>query len=135
MSLYGLAVAHGLFDVVHEDTAALQAEFAGDELAVAIHKERGWQHADAAVAVGNGILADQDGVVDVHFLRELRYFFGAGVVHGHADDLKSLRAILFLHLYKPRHFDLAGTAIRCPGIEQNRFATKIGELEILTIER
>src|SRR5882762_6144371 len=36
LSLYRLTLAHGLFDVVDEDAAALQAEFAGDELAVAI---------------------------------------------------------------------------------------------------
>jgi len=34
-----LALAEGLFYVVYEDAAALQTEFAGDELAVAIHKK------------------------------------------------------------------------------------------------
>src|SRR5208283_1938066 len=118
-----------------EDAAALQTEFAGDELAVAVHKERGWQHAHSAVALANRFFAEQDGVVDAQFLRELSDVFGAGVVHGHADDLKALRAVLLLQLDKPGHLDLARAAIGRPEIEQNGLAAKVGELEVLAIER
>src|SRR5208282_672302 len=133
-SLYRLALAHGLLDVVHEHAAALQAEFTGDELAVAIQKKRGGQHTDV-VAITDGDFADQDGVIDAHFLGEFGDVFGAGVVIGYADDLESLRAVFLLQLDKPRHFDLAGAAISRPEIEQNRFAAKVGELEVLAIER
>src|SRR6266478_907466 len=134
-SLYCLALAEGLFDVVHEDAAALQAEFAGDEPAVTVHEKRCGQHADTAVALSNRFLAEQDGVVDAHFLGEFGDVFGAGVVHGYADDLESLRAVFFLQLDKPWHLDLAWAAIGRPEVEQNGFAAKVGELEILAVER
>src|SRR5208282_6666637 len=85
LSLYRLALAQGPLDMVDEYAAALQAKFAGDELAVAIQKKRGREHADAAISVCNGIFADQDGVVDSHFLGEFCDVFSAGVVHGYAD--------------------------------------------------
>ena len=40
-----------------------------------------------------------------------------------------------MQLDKPRHLDLAGTAIGRPEIEQNGFAAKIRELEVLAVER
>src|SRR6266436_171368 len=134
-SLYCLALAEGLLDVVHEDAAALQAEFAGDELAVTVHEKRCGQHADTAVALPNRFLAEQDRVVDAHFLGEFGDVFGAGVVHGYADDLESLGAVFFLQLDEPRHFDLAGAAIRRPEVEQDGFAAEAGELEALAVER
>src|SRR5208282_1589054 len=121
--------------MVDEYAAALQAEFAGDELAVAIQKKSGRQNTDAAVALANGLFADQDGVVDAHLLREFGDVFGAGVVHGYAHDLESLRAVFFLQFDKPRHFDLAGLAICCPEIEQDGFAAQVGELEVFSVER
>src|ERR1019366_1773789 len=134
-SLYRLALAQGLLDGVDEDAAALQAEFAGDQLAVAVDEIRCGQHADAAVAFANRFFAEQDGVVDAHFLCEFSDVFGAGIVHGYADDLEALWAVFFLQLDKPRHLDLAGTAIRGPEIKQNGFAAKVGELELFAIER
>src|SRR5208337_5267795 len=109
---------------------ALQAELAGDELAVAVHKERGRQDADSAVALANGLFAEQDGVVDTHLLRELGDVFSAGIVHGYADDLEALRAVFFLQLDEPRHLDFAGLAICRPEIEQNGLAAEVGELEV-----
>ena len=120
--------------MVYEDAAALQTEFAGDELAVAVQKKRGRQHADASVALANRFFAEQDGVVDAQFLGEFSDVFGAGVVHGYAHDLEPLRAVFILQLDKPRHLDLAGTAIRRPEIEQHGFAAKVGELEVLAVE-
>src|ERR1035437_8749131 len=134
-SLCRLALAQGLLDVVDADAAALQAEFARDELAVAVDEIRCGQHADAAVAFANRFFAKQDGAVDAHLLREFSDIFGAGIVHGYADDREALRAVFFLQLDKPRHLDLAGTAIRGPEIEQNGFAAQVGELELFAIER
>src|ERR1035438_7370565 len=110
MSLYGLTLAHGLLDMVHEHAAAHQAEFAGDELAVAVQEKRGRQNTDF-VAIADGVFADQDGVIDAHFLGEPGDVFDTGVVIGYADDLESLRAVFFLQLDKPRHLDLARAAI------------------------
>src|SRR5208283_4284046 len=111
-----------------------QTEFTGDDPAVAVQKKRRGQNTDV-VAIADGVFADQDRVVDAHFLREFGDFFSAGVVIGYADDLEALRAVFLLQLDKPRHLDLAGAAIRRPEIEQNRFAAKVGELEVLAIER
>src|SRR5271165_559534 len=117
MSLYRLALAHGLLDMVDEHAAALQAEFAGDDFAVTVQEEGGRKHTDAAIALADRFLAQQDGIIHSHFLDEFGDLVGAGVVHGYADDLESLRAVFFLQLNKPGHFNLAGAAISRPEIE------------------
>src|SRR5271169_1578525 len=121
--------------MVDEDAAALQAEFTGYDLAVAIHEKRGGQRIDAAVALSDGLCAEQNGVVDAHFLGEFGDVFGGGVVHGDAYDLESLRAVFILQLDKPRHLDFAGTTISGPEIEQNGFTAQAGEFEVLAVER
>ncbi len=130
-----MALVHGLFDVVDEDAAALQAEFAGDDLTVAVHEKGGGQHANAAVAVGDRVFADQNGVIDAHILGKFGDIVGAGIVHGYADDLESIGAVFFLELDKPGHLDLAGTAVGCPEIEQDGFAAQIREFDALAVER
>jgi len=134
LSLYRVALAQGFFEVVHEIATAAQAEFAGGYLAVAVHKKCCGQNADAAVAIGNGIFANQDGIIDAHFFGELCDLFIAGIVHGYADDLESLGTVFFLELDKPGHLDFAGSAVSCPEIEKNGLAAKIGELEALAVE-
>src|ERR1700692_1505414 len=57
LRLHCLTLAHRFLYVVHKDTAALQPELPGNELAIAIQKECGWQHADAAVALANGFFS------------------------------------------------------------------------------
>src|SRR5450631_3403558 len=120
-----MALAEGLFDIVHEIAATAQTEFAGDEFAVAVQEESCGEDANSTVALSYGFFSDEDGVVDAHFFREFGDVFGAGVVHGNAHDLETLGAVFFLELDKPRHLDLAGAAIGCPEIEQDGLAAQI----------
>ena len=130
-----MALAQGLFDVVDEDTAALQAEFTGDQLAIAIQEERGWQHADAAIVLSDRFFSDKNGIVDAHFPSEFRDVFSAGVVHGYADDLETLWAVFLLQFDKPGHLDLARSAIGRPEVEENRFAAQVGKFELFSVQR
>lgn len=130
-----MALVHSLFDMVDEDAAALQAEFAGDDLAVAVHKKCRGQHADAAIAVGDRVFADQNGVIDAHILGKFGDIVGAGIVHGYTDDLESVGAVFLLQLDKPGHLDLAGPAVSRPEIEQNGLAAQVREFDVLAVER
>ena len=58
-----------------------------------------------------------------------------GVIHGNADDLKSLPGELILKLNEPRHLDFAGTAPGRPEVEQDGFATEVREAPGFAVER
>lgn len=71
---------------------------------------------------------DHDGIVDAELAAER--FDGAGVViHGHADDLQSLIAVLGLPLDEVGDFLAAGRAPGGKEIEQDDFAGVIGKAE------
>ena len=72
MRLYWFAKC--LFDVVHKDTAALQAKFAGNEFAITIDEERGWKHVHPAITLAHRLFAQQNRVVHSHFMGELANF-------------------------------------------------------------
>ena len=87
------------------------------------------QSGDAAVLVADRFFSDQDGIVHAHILGEFADVFLAGVIHGDADDLQSLRAVLFLQVDEPGHFDFAGAAPGRPEVEQHGLAAKVGEAQ------
>jgi hypothetical protein len=111
--------------VVHKYAAALQAKLASQDFAVAINEERGWKHADAAITLPYRFLTQQNRVIDPHILGKPGNIVRAGVVHGDAHNLQSLRAIFFLQLDKPWHLDLAGTAPGGPEVEQDSLAMQV----------
>ncbi len=123
LCLHG-AVAKGVFDVIHENTTALQSEFPGQYFSVAIEEEGGGQDVDTAVAQSDRFFAEQDGIIYAHVFCELCNVVGAGVVHGNADNLKSLRAIFLLEFDEPGHFYFAGSTVGSPKIQQNSFAAQ-----------
>src|ERR1700704_2889721 len=136
LRLYWLALAECLFDVVDKDTAALQAKLACYQLAFAVNEECGRQHANAAIALADRVLPEQDGVVYSELPGELRDVSAVGIlVHGHADDLETLWAVFLLQFDKPGHLDFAWLAPGGPKIEQDGLATEIGELHALAFKR
>ncbi len=77
----------------------------------------------------------QDGIIDSHILGELGDVFLAGIIHGDADDLQSLRSVLVLQFDEPRHFDFARTAPGGPEIQQHGLTAQVGQAHALAVER
>lgn len=57
-----------------------------------------------------------------------------GVARRDTNDLQSSRAVGFLELYKPRYFSDARRTPGGPKIEDDRFATKIGQTYMAAVE-
>src|SRR5579871_1116573 len=66
----GCLLPECFLDVIHKEAAALQAEFAGDNLAVAVDEESCRQYVHSAVSLANSFLPDQYRIVNAHFLHE-----------------------------------------------------------------
>ncbi len=91
----------GALNVLLDLIALRLAEDAIDHDAVAVDIKRGGQILDAAVLLGDLLLAEQDGIVDGVFGGELLHILLVAIIHGDADDLQSLRAIALLQFDEP----------------------------------
>ena len=89
--------------------------------AVAIDQECDRQPEDSAIELSGFRGAHYDGIVHVKLLVESAGRVGT-VVHGDADNLQSLVAILLLQFGEMRSLDAAGLAPASPKIEKNQFA-------------
>ena len=97
-------------------------------MALAVDEEGDGQAKDSVVEFANLRVAHDDRIVDFEFTNEGRDGVG-GVVHGDADDLQALRAVLVLQLDEEGSFFAAGRAPGRPEVEQNYFSAIVGERE------
>ena len=121
-------------DVLLDFIAPRLAEDAIQHDAVAVDVERGGQIVDAAVLVGDLLLADEDGIVDGVFGGELHHILRVAIIHGDADDLQSLAAVALLQLDEPGNLLLAGRAPGGPEVEHHGLAAQIAELHGVSLE-
>ena len=103
------------------------------DTAFPIDDEVNRQAENSAKFVGEFVVAEGDGVIQSVLLVELAHRLGV-VVHGDADYLEALRAVLVLHFGKVGNFFAAGSAPSRPEIEQHHFASIVGERKLAALE-
>ena len=89
--------------------------------AIAVEQERYGQSEHSSILFANSGIAHHDGVVHLELLRK-RPDRVRAVVHGNADDLKSVGAVFVLQFDKTGNLLTAGNAPRGPEIEKDDLA-------------
>src|SRR5689334_11535532 len=106
-----------------------QTDVHGGDLSFAVNHESRGQSLHPAVELRDGVIADNDAVIDAELGHERLDHLPAFVIHGDADDFKAAVAELALKLLQPRNLDLAGPAPGGPEVEQDHLALVIREAD------
>ena len=94
-----------------------------------IDDKAGGQRIKAAVELRDGIVAEQNAVVDF-VIGDVRLDGGPAVfIHGNAEHGEALRFVTLLKFGEPGNFDAARPAPGGPEIEKNHFAAIIGQFD------
>jgi len=98
-------------------------------LARLIDDKAGGQGIEAAVELRDGIVSEQNPVVDF-VIGDVRLDGGPAIfIHGNAEYGEPLRFVTLLKLGEPGNFDAARPTPRGPEIEENDFAAIIGQFD------
>src|SRR3974377_1949839 len=103
------------------------------DAALTINDEIDGKSQHAAEALGQFVVAHSNRIVHVELPVELFDGFGV-VVHGDADNLKALRAVFLLHLYKVRNLGAARSTPGGPEVEQNDLSFVIGQRKLFAVD-
>ncbi len=94
-----------------------------------IDDKAGRQRIEAAVQLRDGIVAEQNAVVDF-VLGDVRLDGRPAVfIHGNTEDGEALRFVTLLEFGEPGNFDAARPTPSGPEIEENDFAAIIGQFD------
>jgi hypothetical protein len=98
-------------------------------LARLIDDEAGGQRIKAAVELRDGIVSQQNPVVDFVIGNVRLNGRPAVLIHGNTENGEPLRFVTLLKFGEPGNFDAAGPTPSGPKIEENDFAAIIGQLD------
>src|SRR5438094_4832238 len=100
--------------------------------AVTSNEEGGGHVDDPAVKLGELVVPQRHRVIHAEFFVERPHGINV-VIKRDADDGQSLVAKTILQVHKPRYLDPARPAPGGPEIEQNNFASVIGQVELVAV--
>src|SRR5207247_10728870 len=83
--------------------------------------------------LGQRLVPDYDGVVDLVLDRKRFHRLPSVVIHGNANDRKSFGLVLLLEFHVPGNFSLAAVAPGSPEIKQDDSAFVIGQSDGSTL--
>ena len=103
----------------------------GANPAIACDQECDRQSENSSVKLTGFRGAHHHRVIHFELLVEVAHRFGS-IIHGNADDLQALAAVLVLQFDEMRNLVPAGRAPGCPEIHKNHLAPIGGEIEFLS---
>jgi len=108
-------------DLFFDDRKVSGPYILGVDLAIAADQESHWQPQNSPICFSSSRIAHDNRIIHLVLLIESAYRLRS-VIHGNADDLQTLCAILILYLDKMRNLLAARLAPGCPEIQQNDLA-------------
>src|SRR5579864_2286536 len=102
----------------------------GSDAPVPPDQECDRQSQNSPIKLSRFRIAHHHRIIHLEALVELAHGFWS-VIHGNADDLQALAAILILQFNEMRDLVAAGIAPGCPEIQENDFASIRGETQPL----
>ena len=98
-----------------------------------VDQKRARQRIQATIQLAEHLRSQQDAIIDLAFLNVWLHDAPAILVHGDANNRKTLVLVVLLKLDEPGNLNLTGAAPGSPKIEQDNLALIVGKLDASAI--
>lgn len=101
----------------------------GGDAAFPVDEERGRHGFNAAVEIGNLVVAEQNPIIHFAGLDVRLHGVPALVIHGYSDHRESTIAVGLVELHEPGDLDLARSAPGGPEVEKHHLAAIVAQVD------